>query len=96
MKHLSHLNKYLLKYKYYLLLGLVFTILTNMFQIIPAQVVRHAIDLVVDNIKLYRAFEGAAIQENFYSVFASSIFLYGGIILLMALFRGFFLLLQCI
>ncbi len=91
MKELSHLNKYLFKYKYYLLLGLVFTILTNLFQIVPAQVVRHAIDLVTDNIKMYRAYEGLEIQDNFYTVFAGSILLYGVIILLMALIRGFFL-----
>ena len=72
-------------------MGIAFTILTNLFQIIPAQVVRHAIDLVTDNIKLYRAFEGLDVQSKFYTVFAGSIVLYGVIIVLMALIRGFFL-----
>ena len=91
MKHLSYLNKYLLKYKYYLLLGIVFTILTILFQIVPAQIVRHAIDLVTDNIMLNRALEGLALQDEFYEVFAGSILIFAGIILLMALIRGFFL-----
>lgn len=53
--------------------------------------VRHAIDLVVDNIRLYTAFTGVNIQEEFFSVFAKSILICAGIILLMALLRGFFL-----
>ena len=91
MKHLAYLNKYLLKYKFYLLLGLLFTILTNLFQIVPAQVVRHAIDLVTDNIILYRSLKGFDLQDDFYTVFAGSILIYGVIILVMALVRGFFL-----
>jgi ATP-binding cassette, subfamily B, multidrug efflux pump len=91
MKELAYLNKYLVKYKWYLILGLIFTIITNIFQIIPAQIVRYALDLVVDNILVYRSMAGSALQENMYTVFATSILLYGAIILLMALLRGFFL-----
>jgi len=91
MKELSYLNKYLFKYKYHLILGLVFTIISNIFQIIPAQMVRYALDLVGDNINVYRSFEGLEIQENMYSIFAGSILIYAGIILLMALLRGAFL-----
>ncbi|MDH5379622.1 MAG: ABC transporter ATP-binding protein/permease [Cyclobacteriaceae bacterium] len=91
MKELAHLNKYLFKYKKHLLLGCLFIVLTNFFQIVPAQLVRHSIDLVSDNIKVYQAFEGLDIQDDFYSVFAGSILLYAVLILLMALLRGFFL-----
>jgi len=91
MKELKYLNKYLLKYKYYLLWGLVFVIISNIFQIIPAQLVRHAIDLVVENVRIYRAFTNLTLQENFYGIFARGILLYAGLILLMALLRGLFL-----
>ncbi len=91
MKELSYLNKYLWKYKYHLILGLLFTIISNVFQIIPAQLVRYAIDLVSNNILIYKAFQGVEIQENIYSVFAVSILICGGLILLMALLRGIFL-----
>ncbi len=91
MKELSHLNKYLYKYKYYLLLGLLFVIISTVFQIIPAQMVRYALDLVVDNIELYRAFDGLELQENIYHTIATSILIYAAIILGMALLRGFFL-----
>lgn len=91
MKELAYLNKYLRKYKYYLLLGIVYVILSNIFQIIPAQLVRHSIDLVTENIRVYRSFEGLTLQDTFFSVFAFGILLYAGLILLMAFLRGFFL-----
>ncbi len=91
MKELKYLNKYLVKYKYHLLLGIVFVIISTFFQIIPAQLVRHSIDLVIDNVLLYRSFEGLHLQESFFSVFAFGILLYAGLILIMALLRGFFL-----
>lgn len=91
MKELSHLNKYLLKYKYHLLLGLLFIIITNIFQIIPAQLVRHALDLVTDSIQIYKSFNETAVQPGFYDVFTKTILIFGVAILLMALLRGFFL-----
>lgn len=94
MKDLKFLNKYLSKYKYHLILGTIFIIISNVFAIIPAQIVRHAFDLVRENIMTYRLFEEAEMQGKFYTIFAGSIFLYGAIILLMALLRGVFLFLM--
>jgi ATP-binding cassette subfamily B protein len=91
MKELSYLNKYLLKYKYHFILGIIFTIITNIFQIIPAQMVRHSLDLIIANIDLYRNYAGLNLQNSYYDIFARYILIYGGIILLMALLRGFFL-----
>ena len=91
MKSLAYLNKYLLKYRWYLILGLIFVIISNIFQIIPAQVVRLAIDLVVDNIRTYRLFRGTGGSEGYFSIVAGTILLYAGLILVMALLRGFFL-----
>ncbi|MDX5423580.1 MAG: ABC transporter ATP-binding protein/permease [Hymenobacteraceae bacterium] len=91
MKSLRYLNKYLLKYKYRLLLGLVFTIISNFFQILPAQVVRHAFNLIKEGISLHGLYEGLGQQEQVYEVFARSILVYGALILLMALLRGVFL-----
>jgi ATP-binding cassette, subfamily B, multidrug efflux pump len=91
MKELSYLNKYLFKYKWHLLLGLLFVIISNIFQIIPAQMVRHSIDLVVDNIRIYRALNQTAAQQSFFEVFGRGIFIYAVLILIMALLRGLFL-----
>jgi len=91
VKELGHLNKYFLKYKYHLLLGILFTVISNIFQILPAQFVRYALDLVVDNLKVFRIFEGAGLQEIYNVVIKKSVVIYGLIILGMALLRGFFL-----
>lgn len=91
MKELKYLNKYLLKYKWHLILGTIFVIISNIFQIIPAQLVRHSIDLVIDNIRIYQSFTGLNLQTNFFKIFAFGILIYAGLILLMALLRGIFL-----
>ncbi len=72
-------------------MGTLFLVISNIFAIIPAQVVRYAFDLVKENIDLYRLYEGYALQESIYELFTSSIFIYGIIILVMALLRGVFL-----
>lgn len=91
MKELKYLNKYLIKYKWHLILGTVFVIISNIFQIVPGPLVRLSIDLVVDNIRLYQTFSGTDLQADFFQVFAFGILVYAGLILLMALLRGVFL-----
>ncbi len=91
MKALAHLNKYFVKYKWYLILGTIFTILSNLFGIIPAQLVRYALDLVGETLDVYFLFEGSAVQTKMYDVFTFSILFYGLLILVMALLKGFFL-----
>ncbi len=94
MRDLKHLNKYLLKYKYHLFLGTLFVILSNVFAIIPAQVIRHAFDLVRENIALYQLTDGLAVRNDVYSLFAQSVLIYGGVLIAMALLRGAFLFLM--
>lgn len=91
MKALAHLNKYLVKYKWYLILGTVFTIVSNLFGIIPAQLVRYALDLVGDTLDVYFLFNGSSLQADLYDIFAFSILLFGTLIMIMALLKGIFL-----
>jgi ATP-binding cassette subfamily B protein len=91
MRELKYLNKYLLKYKWHLLLGTVFVIISNIFQIVPAILVRDSIDLVWGNIRLYQAMDNTKIQNDFFAVFAFAVLVYAGLILVMAFLRGIFL-----
>jgi len=91
MKELQYLNKYLLKYKWHLIWGFVFVLISNAFQILPGFFVRYSIDLVVDNIRVYRAFDRSNVQSDFFQIFARGILIYAVLILLMALLRGVFL-----
>ncbi|MES2516855.1 MAG: ABC transporter ATP-binding protein [Bacteroidota bacterium] len=91
MKYLNHLNKYFLKYKWYLILGTLFTFVSNLFGVVPAQIVRYALDLVKETIDLYFLFDGFKLQTSIYEFFAFSILLYGLMILVLALLKGLFL-----
>ncbi|MFZ6664338.1 ABC transporter ATP-binding protein [Peijinzhouia sedimentorum] len=91
MKELSYLNKYLYKYKHLLLLGILFVIISNVFAIIPAQLVRDAIDLVQENLQLYFVFNGFELQSDVYTNIAGAVLVYAILMLVMALLRGIFL-----
>ncbi|MCS6968082.1 MAG: ABC transporter ATP-binding protein [Cytophagales bacterium] len=92
MKELSYLNRYLYKYRSYLLWGATFVAISNLFAIIPAQVVRYAFDLVSDNIHIYLLMKySPTARQYFYHSFATAVLLYGIIIVSMALMRGVFL-----
>ncbi len=91
MRALGHLNKYFWKYKWHLFLGIFFTFCSNFFGVVPAQLVRYALDLVTETIDVYFLFKGFPIQSVFYEVFASTLFYYGGLIVLMAFIKGVFL-----
>jgi len=59
--------------------------------ILPAQFVRYALDLVIDNLNVYKLFDGVSIQADYNEDIKRSVVIYGLIILGMALLRGFFL-----
>ncbi len=91
MKALSYLNKYFLKYKWYLIWGTVFTIASNLFGIFPAQLVRYALDLVRETLDIYYLYDQSPLQPSLYDVFAASLLLFGVLTLVLALLKGFFL-----
>ncbi|WP_373493088.1 ABC transporter ATP-binding protein [Aquiflexum sp.] len=91
MEHLLRLNKYLFKYKGYLLLGILFTIISNIFVIIPAQLVRISIDFVVESFTYYQVFGEGQLAEIARNQFLKFVLVFGVLILAMALLRGFFL-----
>lgn len=91
MKSLWRINKYLYKYKGLLLLGILFTVISNIFVIIPAQLVRLAIDYVVESFSLYRPLAKGGLGDYSQEIFIKFVFVLGMLILIMALLRGFFL-----
>lgn len=91
MKELAYLNKFFYKYKWQLLPGVFFVIVSNFFAVLPAQIIRIAFDLVKENIAVYRLFNGFDKQDLIYDIFASSLLLFGGLVILLAIIRGLFL-----
>lgn len=91
MKDLAHLNKYFRKYKWHLILGTIFIIISNFFGIVPAVIVRYSFDLLQRSYDIFKAFSGFELQSETYDVFASSIFILGLLILISALLKGVFM-----
>jgi ATP-binding cassette subfamily B protein len=91
VKELSHLNKYLYKYKHLLILGILYLVASNYFAIWPAKVVRYAIDYVTESFALYNVFEGGGLSENLFDNLQVGVLILGAAIIVMALLRGFFL-----
>ncbi|MBD1426331.1 ABC transporter ATP-binding protein [Sphingobacterium arenae] len=91
MKELAYLNKYFYKYRWKLIPGVVFVIISNYFGILPAVVIREAFDLVKENIDLYRLYDGFDRQDLVYQVFGSSLLFFGFVVLALSLLRGIFL-----
>ncbi|SEL05982.1 ABC transporter ATP-binding protein [Parapedobacter koreensis] len=94
MKHLAHLNKYFYKYRWRMIPGVIFVIVSNYFGVLPAQVIRIAFDLVKENISMYRLFDGFERQQLVYEIFGYSLLLFGVLVLLLSLIRGVFLFLM--
>jgi len=94
MKELAYLNKFFIKYRWRMLPGILFVIISNIFGVLPAQVIRVAFNLVTDNIGTFHLFSGFSEQASVYRVFSYSLLLFGGLVLALALMRGMFLFLM--
>jgi ATP-binding cassette subfamily B protein len=91
MKYLFTLNRFFLKYKWRLSLGILFVAVSNLFSVLSPQVIRYSFDLVKENIGYYQLFSGFALQQSFYNVFSSVLFFFGVTVLLLALLKGVFM-----
>ena len=91
MEDLAYLNKFFYKYRIQLLPGILFVILSNLFGVLPAQVIRVTFNLIEENIGIYKLFNGFERQNIIYELFGYSLLLFGISILLLALLRGIFL-----
>jgi ATP-binding cassette subfamily B multidrug efflux pump len=91
MKHLLFLNKYFYKYKWWIVPGVFFVIISNIFGVIPAQVIGHAFNLITENIQIYQLFNDFGRQQIIYDIFSYSLLYFGALVLLLYLIRGLFL-----
>lgn len=94
MKELKYLNKYLQKYRNRLMLGAFFVIISNIFLLFPAQIIRIAFDLVNENINSSFLLNGFSGQDTFKEFIGGMSLILGGIFILLALVRGLFLFLM--
>ncbi|NQY67987.1 MAG: ABC transporter ATP-binding protein [Flavobacteriales bacterium] len=90
MRSLKHLNKYLYKYRYRLLLGFLFIIASNAFAIWPAQLIREAFDLM----KLKLDYVAQHKDKNLFEETKSQIIIFAALIIGAALLKGLFMFLM--
>ena len=86
MKDLSYLNKYLKKYKYYYSVGGLFILISTVFAIVPATLIREVFNLIENGYKEYSS--GNIILKE--EILKNVIF-YSLAIIIAALIRGMFM-----
>ncbi len=91
MGDLKYLNRFFWKYRWRLLLGIVFICISNYFQVLQPQVIREALDLVIDYVNSYGVYNGFGVQGEFFSILSHTLMLFAGLVLLLAFIMGFFL-----
>jgi ATP-binding cassette subfamily B protein len=95
MKHLSYLHKFFWKYRWRFLAGILFVSLSNVFNVLAPQVIRHALDLVTENLRFFRFFLGFEdLQDDIYKTFLKGLLIIGGIYMALALLKGLFMFLM--
>ena len=91
MKHLAYLNKFFIKYRWRLIPGIIFVIISNIFSVLLGPVIRMAFDMVADNISIYHLFNGFDRQQEVYKILGNGLLLFGLLVLALSLVRGLFL-----
>lgn len=91
MKALYSLNKYFWKYRWRLFLGILFVSISNLFAILPAQIIQEAFDTVLEATKQYKLAAGGTESSLIYNALTDQLLMFAGLVLGFALLKGFFL-----
>jgi ATP-binding cassette, subfamily B, multidrug efflux pump len=91
MKALKHLNKYLFKYKFRLLLGVLFVIISNIFALYPAQIIRETFNLVESKLSGTKIDSTSYLGDLFQNLsFGKAVLAFGAIVFGLAIAKGIF------
>ena len=88
MKELNAVNKYFLKYKWLLLLGIIFVITSNIFGLYTPEYIRYTVDIVKENLTAYHLTDGYVAQNDFKKQFQYYIIFFALVILITSLIKG--------
>ena len=91
MKNLASLNKYFVKYKWRLLLGLAFVSISNIFAVLAPVVVRNVLDRVTLNINSYHLVGSSVIKGELQAYIFLLVLLNWLLLLGLAVMRGIFM-----
>jgi ATP-binding cassette subfamily B multidrug efflux pump len=91
MKELAYLNKYLLKYKYHLLSGILLVFLNNIFATLVAPITGESFDLIGKFITSYKNTIDPVQKEILFSQFRNELLMFVGQIIGVSIVAGVFL-----
>lgn len=91
MNPLSHLNRYFFKYRLRFFLGILFVIISNLFGVLPPQIIRYSVDLIAESIQVFKLYEHSGFTEVLFSQFTGYLMLFAGLVLLLSLLKGLFM-----
>ena len=91
MTHLHVLNHFFWKYRWHFFGGIFFVSLSNYFRVLQPQAIREALDLVINNLSLYRNFENSSLQNGLKLILGRQLLLFGLFVLLFAGLMGLFM-----
>jgi len=91
MNHLYVLNHFFWKYRWHFLGGIFFVSLSNYFRVLQPQAIREALDLVINNVSLYRNFDGSELQKSLKTILGKQLLFFGLFVLLFAGLMGLFM-----
>ncbi len=91
MKHLAYLNKFFWTYRGRFALGILFVGLANWFRVWQPQVVRQALDTVVERVKFYQSNGGVSAHPEAMGELSAKIAWFGLAVMGLALMMGIFM-----
>lgn len=94
MRSLAHLNKYFWRYRVRFLLGILFVTVSNFYAILPPKIVRLAFDLMQEISIIDTHFSNTPFNSYLSDTAIGIWFFFGGVIVLSAIFKGFFMFLM--
>jgi len=90
LKNLKYLNKFFLKYKLRLGLGIIFVAMSNYFGVLIPQKVRQALDFVQESIQAYKIAEGGA-KDSMYAELGETLLMFAVIVIGFSILKGLFM-----
>lgn len=72
-------------------MGILFIACSNLFGVYAPQVVRHAVDMISNQVYYHQFYSGSGLDREFMGQFGLSILLFGLVVVVLAIMRGIFL-----
>ena len=91
MKELAYLNKYFKKYKLRLVLGLLFVITLNIFDVLVPRIVRIAFDRAYALSQYYKSFSGTYLGNEYLQTIVNTALIFGALVIFATIMKGIFL-----